>query len=483
MNQPQNPQPRLQPPPPVLPRAIPHPLHRAVAVVTAVALVHVQGWAILAGQPLAWLPSAQAQTAANSTLAILCVPTNRKTADEAEGIERLLFDASRRLDTVRPFDLSPAPAQDAAAKAAENIEDALRALLLRTPKRAQERLAAAGMALAEAPNAGDERLLARYHKASGLAHLAGNDLVKARDSIAKSMVLFPNQSVEEYTSYGTSAREMFETVKQLITNLGTGDIKVVSRGGRGDIFVDGAYRGTGTAILEDVPAGPHRITVRAPGQAAERKTVDVTTGKVTTAEFDLKAAPFAQELDAGRKVLMDNFAQPSLVEDRIRELRNQLGADQMLVLRPKLAKKTTELNGFFLGADGIFKKVSVVVDKDEKYLEKVADFVATTAGSKLVADPYTAPLDARQSVVTQNKTAGAATDAASTYIDPNAPLFEDEKKEDRPITREWWFWTAIVGGAALVGGGIYLLTRGKEGATTPTGTLQFNLNTSVPKAP
>ncbi len=452
----------------------------AVASLTAVALVNLQWWSVLAGQPTQWLAQAEAQTAANSTLAILCVPTNKKSTDEAEGIERLLFEASRRLDTVRPFDLSPQPAQDQAAKAAENIEDALRALLLRTPKRAQERLAATDAALTEAPNAGDERLLARYYKATGLAHLANNDLVKARDAMAKSVVLFPNQTVDEYSAYGASAREMFETVKQLVTNLGTGDLKVVSKGGRGEVFVDGAYRGTGTAVLEDVAAGPHRITVRTPGQTAERKTVEVATGKVMTVEFDLKAAPFAQELDGGRKVLMDNFTQPALVEDRIRELRNQLGADQMLVLRPKLAKKTTELNGFFLGADGVFKTVKVTIDKDEKYLDKLADFVATTAGSKLVADPTTAPLDARQSVVTQNK-AGAATDAATAYIDPNAPLFEDEKKEDRPITKEWWFWTAVVGGAALLGGGIYLLTRGKAGDTTPTGTLQFNLNTSTPK--
>ncbi len=456
-------------------------LRMAVAAVTALAIVNLQWWTAFSGKHTQWLAQAQAQAAANSTLAILCVPTNKKTADEAESIERLLFEASRRLDTVRPFDLSPQPSQDQAAKAAENVEDALRALLLRTPKRAGERLAATEAALTEAPNAGDERLLARYYKAKGLAFLANNDLVKARDSIAKSMVLFPNQSIDEYSSYGASAREMFETVKQLIANLGTGDLKIVSKGSRGDVFVDGAYRGTGTAVLEDVAAGPHRITVRSAGQGAERKTVEVVTGKVMTVEFDLKPAAFSQELESGRKVLMDNFTQPSLVEDRIRELRNQLGADQMLVLRPKLAKKTTELNGFFLGADGVFKSVKITIDKDEKYMDKLADFVATTVGSKLVADPGTAPLDARQSVVTQNKTAGAATDAATAYIDPNAPLFEDEKKEDRPITKEWWFWTAVVGGAALLGGGIYLLTQGKAGDTTATGTMNFNLNTSVPK--
>ena len=459
-------------------------LRVGVSAITAAALVNLQWWSVVADGParVQWLAAAHAQAAAHSTLAILCVPSNKKTVDEAEGIERLLFEATRRLDTVRGFDLSPQPAPDQTQKAAENVEDALRALLLRTPKRAGERLAAAAQALQEAPNAGDERVLARFHKAQGLAFLANNDLVKARDSFAKSLALYPSQTVDEYVSYGAAARDMFQSVKELITNMGTGDLKVVSKGGKGEVIVDGVYRGTGTAVVEELATGPHRIIVRAPGMNAERKTIEITTGKVTTAEFELKAAPFAGEIEAGRKVLMDNFSQPSVVEDRVRELRNQLGADQMLLVRPKLGKKTTELTGFYLGADGTFKKVDVVIDKDEKYLDKIAEFVAGTVGSKLVADPQTAALDVRQSVVTQSK-AGAATDAATAYIDPNEQIFSDKKEEERPITKEWWFWTAIAGGAALVGVGIYALTRGTSGATQPTGTLQFNLNTSAQKGP
>lgn len=459
-------------------------LRVGVSAITAATLVHLQWWSIVNQGPVHadWIATAHAQAAAHSTLAILCVPGNKKAADEAEGIERLLFEATRRLDTVRGYDLSPPPAPELTQKAAENVEDALRALLLRTPKRAGERLAAASQALAEAPNAGDERVQARFHKAQGLAHLANNDLVKARDAFAKSLSLYPSQSVDEYVSYGAASRDMFQSVKELIANMGTGDLKVVTKGSKGDVIVDGIYRGTGVAVLEDLPAGPHRVVVRAPGMNAERKTVEIVTGKVTTAEVELKVAAFASEVENGRKVLMDNFTQPSVVEDRVRELRNQIGADQMLLVRPKLGKKTTELSGFYLGSDGVFKKVDVVIDKDEKYLDKLAEFVAATVGSKLVADPQTAPLDVRQSVVTKGQ-AGAATDAASAYIDPNAPLFDDKREEERPITKEWWFWTAIGAGAALVGVGIYALTRGTAEATQPTGTLQFMLNTSAQKAP
>jgi hypothetical protein len=37
----------------------------------------------------------------------------------------------------------------------------------------------------------------------------------------------------------------------------------------------------------------------------------------------------------------------------------------------------------------------------------------------------------------------------------------------RPITRRWWFWTAVVGGAAAVAGTIFLATRGDDPTELP----------------
>lgn len=459
---------------PVLPRMRRPLLRSTVAFLCAIAVVHVQwGSGLRDGQ---WLAQAQAQTAVNSTLAVVCVPQSKKTADEAEQIERLLSDATQRLDSVRLFDLSPVPNAEAGVKAAEQVEEALRALLLRTPKRAQERVSSAVALLADAPMAGDPRLFARLFKAQGLTWLAGNELVKARDALLKSLVMFPGQTAPEYAAYGTASRELFESTRNALANQPTGDLRVTGRGGRGDIWIDGIFRGTGTATVSDVPAGNHRISVRASGFVTERRFVDVTANKMTSAEFDLKPAVFGPELEQGRTVLMANFAQPGVVEDRMRELRNQLGADQMLVIRPKLAKKTTELTGYFLAADGTFRKVDLTVDKDAAYLDKIAEFVATTVGSKLLPDPSTQPLDLRQSVV---KTSGANAGAAAQggYIDPNAPLFDEPDTKKVPLTRKWWFWTAVVGGAALVGGGLFLLSRGTtDKAAGATGDLKLNLH-------
>ena len=444
-----------------------------LATLCGLALVNLQWWS--AFRDGHWVAAAQAQSAVNSTLAVLVIPVTRKNADDAEALERLLADAAGRLDTVRLFDLSPAPGAEVASKAADLVEEGLRAMLLRTPKRAQERLASAVQVLSEAPAAADERLYARLYKGNALAWLANNELLQARDALVKSMLLFPNQTADEYAAYGNTARELFETVKSGLANSPNGDLKVTVRGGKADIWVDGTHRGNGSVVVSDLPIGPHRVTVRQPGQMADRRFVDINADKTTSVDFDLKASSFGPDLDQGRNVLVANFAQPSVVEDRIRELRNQLGADQMLVVRPKLTKKTTELSGYFLGADGGFKKVSATLDKDENYLQKLADFVATTAGSKLLPEFANRPLDLRESVVKTNG-GTAATAGANAYIDPNAPLFEDEKKEDKSITKKWWFWAAVVGGAALVGGGLYAISSGSGGAAaTASGTLQINL--------
>ncbi len=445
-----------------------------VAFLCAFAIVHVQwGSGLREGR---WIAQAHAQAAVNSTLAVVCVPVTKKTADEADSIERLLSEATQRLDSVRLFDLSPVPSAEVSYKASEQVEEALRALLLRTPKRAQERVSSAVALLADAPMAGDERLFARLFKAQGLTWLAGNELVKARDSLIKSLVLFPSQTVPEYAAYGSSARELFESTKAMIANQPTGDLRVVSKVGRGDIWLDGVFKGTGTANTSDVAAGSHRITVRSSGYVAERRFVEVAANKMTIAEFDLKPAPFGPELEQGRAVLMANFGQPGVVEDRMRELRNQLGADQMLVIRAKLAKKTTELSGYFLAADGTFRKVELVVDKDAAYMDKLAEFVGNTVGSKLTPDLATQPLDQRQSVVAAGK--GPVAGAGAATIDPNEGLFVDKPDATKvPVTRKWWFWTAVVGGAALVGGGLYLLSKSQpEVAGPPTGNLKLNLH-------
>jgi hypothetical protein len=172
-------------------------------------------------------------------------------------------------------------------------------------------------------------------------------------------------------------------------------------------------------------------------------------------------------------VLKDNFKQPTVVEDRMRELRNQLGSDQLLVVRATNEKKATALVGYFLTADGQFKKVEGSADKDEKYFDRLGEFVAGVVGAKLGPDISQQVLDQRQSVVVQ----GEGRRAGADQIEASGELFKDDKDVKKPITSQWWFWTAVAAGASLIGGGLYVLTSGdSQAASGAVGTVQVKLH-------
>ncbi|MEY3011728.1 MAG: hypothetical protein RIT45_463, partial [Pseudomonadota bacterium] len=98
-------------------------------------LVQLDMVAFLQGGDL--VREASAQGMANS-MTVLVVPARSKEADMAAALERVLARAAGRLELVRAFELSPIPGEEEEMKAKTLIEEALRALLLRTPKRATE---------------------------------------------------------------------------------------------------------------------------------------------------------------------------------------------------------------------------------------------------------------------------------------------------------------------------------------------------------
>jgi hypothetical protein len=308
-----------------------------------------------------------------------------------------------------------------------------------------------------------------------LTALARNELLEARDAVVASLVLFPNQSEDEYVAYGTAAKDLFVTSRGSYDALGRGDLVVKADSGA-DVFVNGQYRGAAPLTIPDLPAGKHRVLVGKSGKKATRTFVDITADKRTPLTVSLVEAPFELELYEGRAVLAKSFGQPSVVEDRIRELRNRIGADQLLVVQAKLRKKHTDLKGYFLSTDGAFNRVAERVKKDLEYLDSLGKFVATAVGTEIGPDPDLVPLDERKSVLVQSK--GMKTSAAaSAYIDPNAPLFAEEKKDERPLTSEWWFWAGVGAGALLLGGTIALLVRGEgDDASGANGTLSISLN-------
>ncbi len=446
---------------------------RIVAAVCAVLMLQLNLTGVMFGGSL--VPTVEAANGiGTNTMAVLVVPPNRRKRADASDLERLMSRFVLRLGRVVAFQLSPTAGEEEEERATELVEEALRALLLRTPKRAGERLIAAKALLDKEPAAGNTRLWARYFKAQALGQLARNKLVEARDLLVKSVVLYPKQTDAEYIAYGSTSRQLFKTVLQTVSALEAGDLRISGHKGA-EVWVDGIYRGRAPAMVSDLKAGEHRVMLRQSGKRAFRQMVVIKAGRVAKPSAKLVAAPFSHDLSQGRAVLLANFNQPSVIEDRIRELRNEIGSDMILVVRAQFQRSATALKGYFLDADGTVKKVKTRIKKDDKYLDNLGKFISKSAGTKLLEDPNARPLDQRKSVVVAAKTTTSA--AASAYIDPNAPLFEEQKEDESPITSKWWFWGAVGGGVLLIGGLAALATAGEEtGAAVATGTVTININ-------
>jgi hypothetical protein len=447
---------------------------RLTATLCVIALFQLEIGALMIQGDL--IQAAHAQGIGTNTMAVLIVPPNRRKQVQASELERLMSRFVLRLERVVGFQLSPSAGAEEERRATELVEEALRALLLRTPKRARERLVAAKALLDKAPTAGNTRLWARFYKAQSLAALAANKLVNARDLLVKSVTLYPAQTDAEYIAYGATSRQLFKTVVQTVDSLQVGDLRVTGRATKGaEVWVDGVYKGRAPTMVADLKQGEHRLAIRLTGKQAVRQMIDVKASAVTKVKPKLVASPFAHDLQQGRAVLLANFNQPSVIEDRIRELRNEIGTDMILVVRARFQRDATALKGYFLDADGTVKKVKAEIKKDENYLDNLGSFVSTSAGTKLLSDPTARPLDQRKSVVVASKTRTSGT--TSAYIDPNAPLFEEDKKDEDRLTAKWWFWAAVGGGAVLLGGLGYLAASGEEiKSVGATGTLDINIH-------
>ena len=453
-------------------RSRPSTLQRVLAGACAIALLQLHLPGVWGQGDL--IQSAHAGGYVSNSMVVLVVDGKGRDKVKNSALERLLGRQLRRLEQVRAFELSPVNDGGVAPKVEKLVEEALRALLLRTPQRATDRLKRVKALLDKNPAAGDARLWARMFKALGLVALARNQLVAARDLVLRSTTLYPQQNSAEYVAYGQQAALLFEAVVKARAAAPKGDL-FIGPGAKGaEVWLNGVSKGTAPTKLEDLPAGDHRLTLRRSGFNAIRKFVRVAPGKTVKVNDTLTPASFQEDLQAGRKVLKANFGQPSVVEDRIRELRNEVGTDQIMVLRASFPRGATALKGYVLLADGTFKKIKKSIKRDENYLDTAAQFLAESIGSKVTPDPEAQPLDERKSVVVATKNRESA---AETYIDPNANLFQEEKSTEEPLTKKWWFWAAVGGGVAVIGTVVGLLASGDAaGALGATGTVKINLN-------
>lgn len=442
---------------------------RSIAVLMAVGLVQLDLGLMFSRGRLA-IRSAEAQVTARK-VALLVVPKAKAQAGEAPAVEQILRGFVGRTPVVQGFDFSPTGQPEVDAKAAATVDEALRALLLRNPRRAEEKAVEAQKLLDGAPGSGDARTWARLFKALGLARLGQGDKDGAKATILRSLVLWPSQRLDEYDAYSAEAKSVVADAREAFNALQTGGMKLSSTPTGSSVFVDGRERSGTPTTVSNLPAGPHLLRISKDGYAGEQRIVEVVAGDPARIEVKLKPSLFKDDLENARKIFERNFAAKANIEDTLRSLRTTLAVDELVVLQLGGARHATTLNGYVLRPDGRIEDVGTSIPKEGDFLARYGDFIGSILGGKPGPDPSEAALDPQKPV--QSKVVKDIDDGGGIDTD----IFKDKKKSQKSLTSQWWFWTAVAGGAALLGGGVYMLTRGTGAAAAgATGSVKLNLS-------
>jgi len=91
-----------------------------------------------------------------------------------------------------------------------------------------------------------------------------------------------------------------------------GSVYIISEPPGAVIFLDGNRIAKSNFIIDEVPPGPHKITLELSGYEKSEKTVDIKTGLTTAVQIRLKPVPIgSREYPKKLKVLKDQNRFPS----------------------------------------------------------------------------------------------------------------------------------------------------------------------------
>jgi hypothetical protein len=284
----------------------------------------------------------------------------------------------------------------------------------------------------------DLRAIARRaHIALTVAHIAvGND-TDARAAAAALLRGFPEQPIAE------------ATVEKLVASLrpsATGSAKIDASDAGADLFLDERKIGTGSATATSLMPGTYRVHAQRQGVAGRVHLLEVKAGATASLKLDWA-------LDSALQTRKDfvGFVFPSDA-DRLaheatlaRSLARTLGAREVVFVGIRVE-------------DGVRSIVAATLDVDSgkpllaaaAAIEPLSTLEARAAG---IAD-YLAGKPASAGVVPLGEVKGAGKTTA-VVIDP----------AKRPVSRlPIYQWTAIGLGTAALAGGIYLLLLDGEGS-------------------
>jgi hypothetical protein len=442
---------------------------RLLTMTLAGAVLHLASSGCFLGLRLA-----HAQQSGDRQVGLFVLPKAAGDEQEAVVLQSILRAQVDKLRGIELARTAPIKNRDNVVRAAQLAEEGNKALLQSNAADALTRFQGAWDLLEQAPGAADDRLLAMVMKGLGVATAMSGQMQDAYRYVRRSVLLWDNQSAAEY-GYTLETRNLFDRVLADISTDPSGTLAVESVPAGGEVHLGGQLRGYTPITVGSLTAGEQYVEVAKDGFYRYADFVDVPVGAQGLATTVLEPIPSKDAIAMALTGTAKSF-QASKVNAPLMQLKQSLGADELLVLRANLEGGSFNVDGFYMTKDGAVQPVNVQVARDASLLENLKLFLSTQLASSYEPDVVRGPLSAP----TGNEVATGAPGAGdeNLILDPNAPIFKKTGDDDEDgITKQWWFWTLIGVGVAGAATAIVLpLTLGGDdsGGAGPTGSLSVD---------
>lgn len=248
--------------------------------------------------------------------------------------------------------------------------------------------------------------------------------------------------------YGPESEPLFEQAKARALSGARGTLVVETEPAGAEVYIDGRSYGPSPVRAEGLLAGHHYVTMKEIGHLERIVRAEVPPGRETVERYELEDNPEAQQVVSERaEAAIRSELGNERAGNAIRGLGNRLGTSQVIVgvLRPAAAGQVhAQLYLYHIHTRLLQAQTEVTLTTDEAGMER----------ARQVATELYAGVDLTGGI--------EAPEDDTVIVEPQPEVYE-----------QWWFWAAVIGGAALVGAGVGIGVAVGSEQQVPAGRIRF----------
>ena len=425
------------------------------------------------------IPTASAQEEELKRVAVFVLPASDSEIKAALLMSRVLRENTDAMTNVELVTPAPVLNSSALPELIGLVDSAYRSLNAKNIEKAMGLLSQAKPLMEQILPVVPVRTVALFYKAYGVGQALSGNMAEARSALELSLTLRKEQSNLEY-AYSVEVLQIFNSVSVELEGRPAAKLTIETQPENAVVVVDSREPAQSPATVTNLTVGAHLVRIVLDGHEQWAGFVRLKPNQENQVTISLKPiaekAVFDQRLVAVAGVMKSG---PEEAVSSLLELKQFLGANELLAIECSVVGETYELSGFHLKADDTVFPAKRSLARDASFLAGVREFLSGLFESFFELARKAEGLGGPPIDPVLLEKAGITTEQSSTVFDPDNPVFPTVdlggKKKKKTLFQKWWFWTAVgVVAAGGLGMGLYLGKDSGSGAG-PTGTIEINL--------